>query len=188
MRVRHVTCASRKEYTQCLYYRIVPEQRTKKRKAEEPPSRAVVPASKRLAVSKPTAATPKPVPVFKKEVKPVTAVKDAKSDSSFFSAPKPKPKLPNFKKGGPTKKEPSTDQNIAQPSAVDPFKDALAAMTKARSSPTPMEVTPTPPAATGLPARKKNKKVSFASEAKLVQIRLIEPAVYDDDVANVSTS
>jgi len=140
-----------------------------------------------MAVSKSIAATSKPV-LVKKEVKPVTAVKDAKSDSSFFSAPKPKPKLPSFKKAPPTKKEPSADQNIAQPSAVDPFKDALAAMTKARSSPTPREATPrtTPPTATGLPGKKK-KKVSFASEAQLVKIKLIEPAVYDDDVADVST-
>lgn len=141
-----------------------------------------------MAISKATNSNPKAVPVVKKETKPVTAVKDAKSDSSFFSAPKPKPKLPSFKKAAvPVKKE-SNDQNVAQPSAVDPFKDALAAMTKARSSPTPMEVTTTPPtsAPAGPPGKKKKKKVSFQTDDKLVSVRLIEPAVYDDDVANVS--
>lgn len=122
----------------------------------------------------------------KEPPKPVTSVKDAKSDSSFFSAPKPKPKLPSFKKAPPLKKEATADQNVAQPSAVDPFKDALAAMTKARSSPTPVDVTRTPPPALTGPSGKKKKKVSFASEEKLVQTKLIEPAVYDDDVADVS--
>jgi protein phosphatase 1 regulatory subunit 10 len=130
------------------------------------------------------------VPV-KKETKPVTAVKDAKSDSSFFSAPKPKPKLPSFKKAPPLKKN-GADPNVAQPSAVDPFKDALAAMTKARSSPVPLDATAaasaTPPSqsvVSEIPGKKK-KRVSFKEGEALEMIKIIEPAVYDDDVKNVS--
>ena len=161
------------------------EHKPKKRKMEEPPPSKVIPPTKKIAVSKPSSS--KPVVLIKKELpKQVTSVKDAKSDSSFFSAPKPKPKLPSFKKAPPLRKETVPDQNIAQPSAVDPFKDALAAMTKARSSPTPADVTaPPPPVATG-PTGKKKKKVSFATEDKLLQIKLIEPAVYDDEVTAVS--
>ncbi|KAF8499299.1 hypothetical protein JB92DRAFT_2982445 [Gautieria morchelliformis] len=162
------------------------DQRPKKRKLDEPSSK-VVPPTKKIAITKPSSG--KPVVLIKREPpkkepppKPITSVKDAKSDSSFFSAPKPKPKLPSFRKAPPLKKEPNADQNVAQPSAVDPFKDALAAMTKARSSPTPMDVVRTPPPMSTGPPGKKKKKVSFASEDMLVQIKLIEPAVYDDDV------
>jgi protein phosphatase 1 regulatory subunit 10 len=162
------------------------DHKPKKRKIEEPASKAAHP-TKKVAMTKPS--SNKPIVLIKKELpKQVTSVKDAKSDSSFFSAPKPKPKLPSFKKAPPLKKEPIADQNVAQPSAVDPFKDALAAMTKARSSPTPMDVVRTPPQTTTGPSGKKKKKVSFASEEKLVQIKLIEPAVYDDDITGVSVS
>lgn len=164
------------------------DHKAKKRKIEEPSSSKGVPPTKRVAATKP--ASTKPIVLIKKELpKQVTSVKDAKSDSSFFSAPKPKPKLPSFKKAPPLKKDSSADQNVAQPSAVDPFKDALAAMTKARSSPTPMDVTPTPPpqVSTG-PSGKKKKRVSFASEENLVQIKLIDPAIYEDDITGVSVS
>ena len=61
----------------------------KKRKAE-PPVTKTVPPSKKVAVSASTATKSTTV---KKEAKAVGKdVKDAKSDSSFFSAPKPKPK------------------------------------------------------------------------------------------------
>lgn len=156
-----------------------------------------------------------------------TTVRDSKSDSSFFSAPKPKPKLPSFKKAPPlsTSKKDGTDPNVAQPSSVDPFKDALAAMTKARGSPTPSAAVTAANAAyaanmqggvagatttagnngdamivtlaDGTNAEttsstaatwKKKKRVSFKAEKDLVQIKFIEPAIYDDDVmgANVS--
>jgi protein phosphatase 1 regulatory subunit 10 len=168
------------------------DQRPKKRKLEDPSSK-LAPPTKKIALTKPSSG--KPVVLIKREPpkkepppKPVTSVKDAKSDSSFFSAPKPKPKLPSFRKAPPLKKEPNADQNVAQPSAVDPFKDALAAMTKARSSPTPMDVVRTPPPISTGPSGKKKKKVSFASEEHLVRIKLIEPAVYDDDITDVSVS
>jgi protein phosphatase 1 regulatory subunit 10 len=133
----------------------------------------------------------------KKEVKPlVTAVKDAKSDSSFFSAPKPKPKLPNFKKAPAppaalVKTEP--DPHVAQPSAIDPFQEALKSMGKARR-PSPATVVPsiaaniinaiTVPVA--VQSSKKKKSVSWAPEGKLELIRLIERAIYDDDPVDVS--
>lgn len=66
---------------------------TKKRKAGDPTSnKGAVPVKKAAVGSN---SSTKPV-VVKKEQKP--AVKDAKADSSFFSAPKPKAKLPSFKK------------------------------------------------------------------------------------------
>ncbi|KAF8529229.1 hypothetical protein BU17DRAFT_37395 [Hysterangium stoloniferum] len=156
---------------------------------DDPSTSKAVPPTKKIAVAKSTASVPKAIPV-KKETKPVTAVKDAKSDSSFFSAPKPKPKLPSFKKAPPLKKENVADPNVAQPSAVDPFKDALAAMTKARSSPVPIDATAVATAApppqsvsTGIPGKKK-KRVSFKEGEALEMVRIIEPAVYDDDVTN----
>lgn len=172
------------------------DQRAKKRKLDESLSKAAPPA-KKIAATKPSAnkpvvlikrePQPKEKPIKRELIKPMS-VKGAKSDSSFFSAPKPKPKLPSFKKAPPLKEAAAADQNVAQPSAVDPFKDALAAMTKTRSSPTPMNTTHTPPpTSTGLSGKKK-KKVSFASDEKLVQIKLIEPAVYDGDVTGVSCS
>jgi len=142
---------------------------------------------------------------------PVAAVKDAKSDSSFFSAPKPKPKLPSFKKapapppgssaaGVPqVKKE---DLNVAQPSSIDPFQEALKSMAKARSKGSPAVPTPPPPLSgngsanssgsttvatstssdNGLTKNGKRKKsVTWAPEGKLESIRLIERAIYDDD-------
>jgi protein phosphatase 1 regulatory subunit 10 len=133
--------------------------------------------------------------MVKKEAKPVvTAVKDAKSDSSFFSAPKPKPKLPSFKKApAPTthiKKE--LDPNVAQPSSIDPFQEALKSMAKARkespavSTPPPTSAS-TPPQTTGLTKLgKKKKSVTWAPEGQLQSIRLIEKAIYDDDPVDVS--
>ena len=130
---------------------------------------------------------------MKKELKAVvTSVKDAKSDSSFFSAPKPKPKLPTFKKAsGPVvKKEPVT--NIAQPSSIDPFQEVLKSMAKSRkespaqSTPPPIATSKSPPSTVGLTKSGKKKKfVSWASEDQLESIRFIERAIYDDDPIDV---
>lgn len=153
-----------------------------------PPSK-VAPPAKKMAVA--SSATSRPT-VVKKESKPVvTAVKDAKSDSSFFSAPKPKPKLPSFKKAPITKKEPVT--NIAQPSSIDPFQEALKSMAKTRKD-SPAMSTPPPTAANQSSAStfsltksgRKKKTVTWAPDEQLESIRLIEKAIYDDDPADVS--
>lgn len=161
--------------------------KTKKRKPSEPPPKPGPPA-KRTAV---TPATVKTTVVTTK----TGAVKDAKSDSSFFSTPKPKPKLPSFKKAPvPVKKEP--EMNIAQPSSLDPFQEALRSMAKGRKespsvTPTP-QLTPPAPAATVTVSKgltktgKKKKSVSWAPDGRLEQIKLIERAVYDDDPVDVS--
>lgn len=164
----------------------------KKRKADPSISKAA-PPSKRPAVSAPGTSI-KTVAV-KKDVKTVVReVKDAKSDSSFFSAPKPKPKLPSFKKASPAstavKKEP--DHNVAQPSSINPFEEALKSMAKTRRD-SPATSTPPPPvpsssapsAAPSLTVSGKPKKmVTWAPEGKLELIKLIERAVYDDDPAD----
>lgn len=130
---------------------------------------------------------------MKKEMKPVvTAVKDAKSDSSFFSAPKPKPKLPSFKKAPPpVKREP--DPNVAQPSSIDPFQEVLKSMAKTRkespvvSTPPPVPPSTAPAVPSGLTkSGKKKKSVTWAPDGQLESIRLIEKAIYDDDPADVS--
>jgi protein phosphatase 1 regulatory subunit 10 len=140
----------------------------------------------------------------KKETKP-TAVKDAKSDFSFFSAPKAKPKLPSFKKAPPAptptanaKRESGTNvANTAQPSSIDPFQEALKSMKSRKDSPavsTPPAVptSSTPPLVLqqtqpGVAKNGKQKKsVSWAPEDKLESVRFIEKAVYDDDPVDVS--
>ncbi|KAF9458016.1 hypothetical protein BDZ94DRAFT_1271762 [Collybia nuda] len=161
------------------------DARPKKRKLNETaPAKPSAPP-KKPAVG--TASSTKPV-VVKKEVKPVvTAVKDAKSDSSFFSTPKPKPKLPSFKKGAPVvqvKREPGT--NVAQPSSVDPFQEVLKSMTRTRkdspaASTPPSGAASTPPQSGITKNGKKKKSVTWAPESQLESIRLIEKAVYDDD-------
>ncbi|TFY60615.1 hypothetical protein EVJ58_g5042 [Rhodofomes roseus] len=165
----------------------------KKRKAEAASTKAA-PASKKAAISTSTTSS-KPVAV-KKEAKPVVKeVKDAKSDSSFFSAPKPKPRLPSFKKAPPppiVKKE--LDPNVAQPSSFNPFEEALKSMAKSRKD-SPATATPPPApvsaplttAATSLTASGKPKKrVTWAPEGELERIKLIERAIYDDDPSDVS--
>ena len=163
------------------------DTKTKKRKPSEPPPKLGPPAKKAAVTLTTKSAT---------TLTKAGAVKDAKSDSSFFSTPKPKPKLPSFKKAPvPVKKEPET--NIAQPSSLDPFQEALKSMAKARKeSPS---VTPTPPqqtasistttaaiAASLTKTVKKKKSVSWAPDGRLEQIKLIERAVYDDDPVDVS--
>lgn len=162
------------------------DAKTKKRKPSEPPPKPGPPAKKPTITptTKSTTAATK-----------AGAIKDAKSDSSFFSTPKPKPKLPSFKKAPvPVKKEPET--NIAQPSSLDPFQEALKSMGKGRKespSVTPTPFQPAPPLTTtatvtaGLTKTvKKKKSVSWAPDGRLEQIKLIERAVYDDDPVDVS--
>jgi protein phosphatase 1 regulatory subunit 10 len=125
-----------------------------------------------------------------------SGVKESKSDTSFFS--KPKPKLPTFKKAPivPVKKEDTA--NVAQPSSVNPFQEALNAIEKSRRQ-SPIVVPPpaqpsaaTPDAAgaagptnlskSGMP----KKKVTWAPDGRLELVKLIERAVYDDDPVAVS--
>ncbi|KAJ7122949.1 hypothetical protein C8R44DRAFT_785006 [Mycena epipterygia] len=164
------------------------DPKSKKRKLGDPPARSLPPLKK--------AATGSVRPVVKKEPvasKVPPAVKDAKSDSSFFSAPKPKPKLPSFKKAPPapppSKKD---DVNVAQPSAIDPFQEALKAMKTRKGS--PLAVVSTPPPGNGETSAgasnatpgytrlgKRKKTVTWAPDGKLESIRLIERAIYGDE-------
>ncbi|KAF8334960.1 uncharacterized protein EI90DRAFT_3049046 [Cantharellus anzutake] len=133
-------------------------------KAGSPLSPADAANKKRKAVEAPTVKTPpmkKPTPqttsaatttttLVKKEpgvktepgVSTTTTTKAAKTDNSFFSAPKKKP-LPTFKKV-PKKEEGTTSPGVAQPSNVDPFQEALKALT-AKGTPA-VKMDPTQPA------------------------------------------
>jgi hypothetical protein len=143
--------------------------------------------------------------VVKKEGRPSTVgataatMKESKSDSSFFSAPKQKPKLPSFKKapGGTTpptiiKKELAA--NVAQPSSTDAFQEALKDMARARR---PSPAAPAPSTSSNAEAvlsaasantklLKKKKSVTWAPDGQLELVKLIERAVYDDDPVDVS--
>ncbi|KAF7354920.1 hypothetical protein MSAN_01406800 [Mycena sanguinolenta] len=94
---------------------VADDPKSKKRKIADPPVRAL-PPRKKTAVG----AVPAKEPAASS--KTAAPVKDAKSDSSFFSAPKLKPKLPSFKKAPPA---PAKKDDVAQPSAIDPFQEAL---------------------------------------------------------------
>lgn len=163
------------------------DSRSKKRKLPDVSApNKIGPPAKKPAVS---SVSSKPVVVKKDLMKPtLPTVKDAKSDSSFFSAPKAKPRLPSFKKALPTLAAPVPKQptgNIAQPSSIDPFQEALKSMAKGRKD-SPAILTPpatTPPNQQPEPPKhgKKKKFVSWADADKLESIRLIEKAVYDDD-------
>ncbi|KAF9446742.1 hypothetical protein P691DRAFT_776657 [Macrolepiota fuliginosa MF-IS2] len=164
------------------------DSKSKKRKSSEPPNIKPLPPQKKQAIASIATTAPKPlVKDAKDKPKPAaaaTAVKDAKSDSSFFSAPKPKPKLPSFKKApvpAPVKKE----ENVAQPSSVDPFQEVLRTMMARKESPavsTPPPTVNTPPQTNNLSkSGKKKKSVTWAPDAQLESVRLIERAVYDDD-------
>ncbi|KAI8984940.1 hypothetical protein BD414DRAFT_523025 [Trametes punicea] len=115
----------------------IEDTKGKKRRAE-PASTKSAPPAKKVAVPAAGPSKAKAVPV--KETKPV--VKDAKSDSSFFSKPKTtKAQMPSFKKNTSTasasasasaatstasaKKEP--DANVAQPSHFNHFAEILKA-------------------------------------------------------------
>lgn len=163
------------------------DTKTKKRKLSEQPAKAGPPA-KKAAVSSTYSVKAATV---KREVKSSsTAVKDAKSDSSFFSAPKPKPKLPSFRKA-PASVKKESDANIAQPSSVDPFQEALKSMGKGRKeSPVAVPqvnsmVTASASTSTLTKAGKKKKSVTWAVEGRLEQVKFIEKAIYDDDPADV---
>lgn len=166
------------------------DPKTKKRKLSEQPAKAGPPAKKAAVAS----ASSVKAGAVKREVKSSsTAVKDAKSDSSFFSAPKPKPKLPSFRKAPASgKKEP--DVNVAQPSSVDPFQEALKSMGKGRKDspvnlPLQINLMGNASASTSslTKAGKKKKSVTWAIEGRLEQVKFIEKAIYDDDPAEVST-
>lgn len=134
----------------------------------------------------------KPLPV-KKEPKVVVTTTivagNAKSDSSFFST-KPKPKLPSFRKTAapPVKKEDGTpDPTVAQPSSFDPFQDALKALGKGRGNGGASSGVDTLMATDEAKLRNKKKKsVRFAVGPELEKVRLIEKAIYDDDIEDVS--
>ncbi|KDR74518.1 hypothetical protein GALMADRAFT_157714 [Galerina marginata CBS 339.88] len=182
------------------------DPKTKKRKLNDPatarPSSLSV---KKAAVG--SASSTKPI-VVKKEPSLISlsalskhtapAVKDAKADSSFFSAPKPKAKLPSFKKAPPVQVK---KEDFALPSSFDPFQEALKSMKVAARRDSP--AVSTPPhmssaassadsqagtgAGTGLVKNgRKRKSVTWATESQLVSIKLIERAVYDDDPVDVS--
>ncbi|EKM59537.1 uncharacterized protein PHACADRAFT_191906 [Phanerochaete carnosa HHB-10118-sp] len=167
------------------------DAKSKKRKAEEPPS--VVkgqPATKKGTVttvastSKATTATI----VAKKPLAKAPAVKDAKTDISFFSAAKPKPKLPDFKKAPFTvKKEP--DLNVAQPSSYNPFEEIVKSLkprkeSPATATPPPLTTINGPTASVELKKLSKKKSVTWAPDGQLELIKVIERAVYDDDPAD----
>ncbi|OJA18350.1 hypothetical protein AZE42_00739 [Rhizopogon vesiculosus] len=160
------------------------DPKLKKRKPVDLPSTKAPPPAKKVAIA-PSASSSKPTPV-KREMKPAIAVKDARSDSSFFSAPKPKAKLPSFKKApAPVKRE--LDFNVAQPSPIDPFQEVLKSMGKGRRdspatpTPPPASVSITPPLTSTTSGKTKRKSVTWAPDGQLESIRLIERAVYDDD-------
>ena len=185
----------------------------KKRKLSEVSASKTAPPSKKPAVASTSASTTSKASTIKREPKVVTTtVKDAKSDSSFFSAPKPKPKLPSFKKASvPTSTttiasaasvavKRDQDGNIAQPSSIDPFQEVLKYMKGRNGSPVasstttasttldaPVVAAAAADAASALDGpRKKRKTVTWAADGQLEQVRLIEKAIYDDDPADVS--
>ncbi|EJD00835.1 uncharacterized protein FOMMEDRAFT_147563 [Fomitiporia mediterranea MF3/22] len=181
------------------------EDKTKKRKladgAPKPPSKVAVVSSAANSANAARSAVK-----VKKEKVVVTAVKDAKADASFFSAPKPKPRLPSFKKAP----APATTSNmapggtsssatVAQPSQVNAFEQALKEM-KGRATAVPIppvasksdssstESSTVTKASTPDPLKnaKKRKSVSWAPEGHLEKVRIIEKAVYDDDPADAT--
>ncbi|KAK7051240.1 hypothetical protein VNI00_004740 [Paramarasmius palmivorus] len=181
-----------------------PKASVKKRKEPATSSKAAPPA-KKPAVGSSTSSKPTASSALTTKASNNAGVKDAKSDTGFFSAPKPKPKLPTFKKAPPTAaSSASTSDSVAQPSSIDPFQEVLKSMGKSRTrsqSPasasggtagiTSVSTTPstnTPPLVgsstsnTGLTkSGKKKKSVTWASEEKLESIRFIDKAIYDDD-------
>ncbi|KAJ7727884.1 hypothetical protein B0H16DRAFT_1677208 [Mycena metata] len=177
---------------------MVEDPKSKKRKLADPPTRAALPPLKKAATGTAAARSvvKKEPPASASSKAAAPAVKDAKSDSSFFSAPKPKPKLPSFKKAPPApppsagKKDDGT--NVAQPSAIDPFQEVLKAMKTRKGSPLQAVSTPSPlgsgteasgASMSSMPGRlgKRKKSVTWAPDGKLESIRLIERAIYGDE-------
>ena len=172
------------------------DAKQKKRKLPDVPSK-VGPPAKKSAVS--VASSSRPSVIVKKEAKSSGAtataaatVKESKSDSSFFSAPKQKPKLPSFKKApiGTTAlvatKEPPA--NVAQPSSTDAFQEALKDMRARKPSPSAPSTSNvlTSSVLGGSKPLKKKKSVTWAPDEQLELVKLIERAVYDDDPVDVS--
>ncbi|KAJ3493044.1 hypothetical protein NLJ89_g11104 [Agrocybe chaxingu] len=168
------------------------DNKAKKRKISDStaPAKSSVPP-KKAALGNSTST--KPV-VVKKEVKPAPApVKDAKADSSFFSAPKAKAKLPSFKKAPVPVAVKKEETSAPLPGSFDPFKEVLKSMKTTRKdspaapTPPPASVTPSGDSQTGLSKNgKKKKTVMWAPDGQLEAIKLIERAVYDDDPVDVS--
>ncbi|KAJ7179627.1 hypothetical protein C8R46DRAFT_1160152 [Mycena filopes] len=173
---------------------------SKKRKLADPPARAALPPLKKAATGSASGARS----VVKKEAVPASlgskaAAPAAKSDSSFFSAPKPKPKLPSFKKAPPAPPPSAAKKddagNVAQPSAIDPFQEVLKAMKTRKGSPLQVGSASSPHgsggaeaamasgSASSMPGRlgKRKKTVTWAPDGKLESIRLIERAIYGDE-------
>lgn len=176
------------------------DAKQKKRKLPDVPSK-VGPPAKKSAVS--AASSSRPSVIVKKEGKSsatatataAATVKESKSDSSFFSAPKQKPKLPSFKKAPvgmatpPATKEPPP--NVAQPSSTDAFQEALKDMRARKPSPSAPSVPNNNVLASssvlaGAKPLKKKKSVTWAPDGQLELVKLIERAVYDDDPVDVS--
>ena len=175
------------------------DAKQKKRKLPDLSSK-VGPPAKKSAVS--AASSSRPSVIVKKEGKPTTTttvtaagtVKESKSDSSFFSAPKQKPRLPSFKKAPvgttalATTKEPLA--NVAQPSSTDAFQEALKDMRARKPSPSAPSTSSnnalasSSVLATAKPLKKKS--VTWAPDGQLELVKLIERAVYDDDPVDVS--
>lgn len=172
------------------------ETRAKKRKLEAPPLAKGGPPAKKPAVA--SASANKPATTVVKKVV-TAAAKDSKADSSFFSS-KPKPKLPSFRKTATTTavKTEESDGATSQPSSIDPFAEAVKALHKSGSpaiaaaeaaaaaiASSLRESTPSSSSATPVSLGKNGqpkKRVSFASDDKLTLVKIIERAVYDDDV------
>lgn len=188
-----------------LIHLVLLSDKSKKRKALEPTvpkgsapkkqatGNATASTSKAASASAPSSST-SAAAVKKKVVVAAAAapaMKDAKSDSSFFSAPKTKPKLPTFNK------RPEAEASVAQPSAINPFQEALAGLTARKASPatapkaanTPPPASNTPPTTSRLSAKtgKPKKVVTWRPKGELEAIKLIQPAVYEDD-HDVSTT
>ena len=181
------------EWVRRIYFRVDTKQ--KKRKLPDIPSK-LGPPVKKSAVS--AASSSRPSVMVKKEGKPTatTAVKESKSDSSFFSAPKQKPKLPSFKKApigttAPTATKKDLAANVAQPSSTDAFQEALKDMRARKPSPSAPSTSSNNALAsssvlTGAKPLKKKKSVTWAPDGQLELVKLIERAVYDDDPVDVS--
>lgn len=187
------------------------DPKTKKRKLSEPPTArpSSAQATKKVAVG--TTSSTKPTVVVKKEVTAASlstssvskvasssssTSKDAKADASFFSQPK-KAKLPSFKKAPvpPPAQVKKEKEEPTIPSGYDAFQETLKTISlkrDIRDSPASMS---TPPPASSTTASsmdagnqsltkngKKRKSVTWAPEGLLESVKLIERAIYDDDV------
>lgn len=169
------------------------DPRNRKRKLTETGASRDAPPAKKAATAGSTTKV-----IVKKETKAGTSTSlftHAKSDSSFFSAPKAKPKLPSFKKAPAAAMATATpaaavkqERNTAQPMSIDPFQDAMKSLNRGRFG-SPVQSTPsssTVPSASGSvtdPNKKPKKKVHFPPDGKdsLFFVRIVSRVVYDDD-------